>query len=301
MRALKILAVVICFSAMPLVADQAFEPIGTTGVGVPPSPDSPMWDGPRAMLHDNGSFTSHFGTGVGGADESWTQSSLGMTTWGFGAAFANGWWMADQFTIPPGETWDITNVTVFVYQSFAGTTSTINGVYLRLWDGMPGAGTVVWGDDTTNVMSSTGWTNVYRVTDTDTGANSDRAIMANVADVSVSLGEGTYWVDFSCTGTASSGPWAPPIVIMGNPTTGDGLQSVDFGVSYAAVADNGSGTAQGFPFIVEGTVQGGGGGGGGGGGTGGVSNPIPTLSTTGIVVLILALIGISAVLIRRRM
>jgi len=40
---------------------------------------------------------------------------------------------------------------------------------------------------------------------------------------------------------------------------------------------------------------------GGGGGTGGLANPIPTLSTTGVLVLVLALIGISAVLIRRRM
>ena len=40
---------------------------------------------------------------------------------------------------------------------------------------------------------------------------------------------------------------------------------------------------------------------GGGGGTGATAEPIPTLSTTGIAVLILALIGISVVLIRRRM
>jgi len=43
------------------------------------------------------------------------------------------------------------------------------------------------------------------------------------------------------------------------------------------------------------------GGTGGGGGTGGVATPVPTLSSTGIVVMMLALIAISVVLIRRRM
>lgn len=43
------------------------------------------------------------------------------------------------------------------------------------------------------------------------------------------------------------------------------------------------------------------GGTGGGGGTGGAANPVPTLSNTGLVVMMLALIAISVVLIRRRM
>ena len=122
--------------------------------------------------------------------------------------------------------------------------------------------------------------------------------MANVTTAVVSLGEGTYWINWATDGSASSGPWAPPVSILGSTTTGDGLQSTDSGASYAPVVDVGG---QGFPFIVEGTIQGGGGGGGGGGGTGAAAEPVPTLSKTGVVVLILALIGISAVLIRRRM
>jgi len=45
----------------------------------------------------------------------------------------------------------------------------------------------------------------------------------------------------------------------------------------------------------------GGTGGGGGGGTGGLATPVPTLSNTGLLVMVLALIAISVVLIRRRM
>jgi hypothetical protein len=45
----------------------------------------------------------------------------------------------------------------------------------------------------------------------------------------------------------------------------------------------------------------GGTGGGGGGGTGGLATPVPTLSNSGLLVMVLALIAISVVLIRRRM
>lgn len=298
MKVFKILVILAFVAAMPVAADKAFEPVGTTGVSVAPNPDAPRWERPRAILHDNGSFTTNFGTGVGGADESWTQTTLGMTTWGFGHQVASGYWIADQFTVPVGETWDITTITFFAYQSYAGNVSTMTAVHLRIWDGTPGVSTLVWGDTTTNVMGPTSWTNVYRVSDTDTGVNSDRAIMASMANVNTSLGEGTYFLDWQTDGSASSGPWAIPVVIIGNTTTGDALQSAD-GATYAAVVDNGSLTGQGFPFIVEGTLQGGGG--GGGGGTGGTAEPVPALSNSGIVILVLAFIGIAAVLIRRRM
>ena len=121
---MKLFAIV-ALVAMPVWADQAFEPSTVTGVGVPPDPFAPVWSGPRAELFDNGPVLTHTGTGVGGADESWLQTTLGMGIYGFGHAQSAGYRVADQFTIPAGETWDITNVTFFAYQSFAGTTSTM--------------------------------------------------------------------------------------------------------------------------------------------------------------------------------
>ena len=295
MKVVKVLLIVVLFAALPLAADQAFEPSTATGVGVPPDPNAPTWAGPRAVLFDNGPLVTHPGGGAGGTDASALQTALGMGTYGYGHQVSAGNRIADQFTIPAGETWDITNITFFAYQSFAGTTSTITAVNAEITDATPPGGTVVFGDTSTNIMGATAWTNTYRVLDTAL-TGTDRAIMANVADVVVSLGEGTYWISWATDGTASSGPWAPAVSILGQTTTGDGLQSTDSGATYVPVADVGG---QGFPFIVEGTVQGGGG--GGGGGTGGAAEPIPTLSKSGIVVLVLALIGIAAVLIRRRM
>lgn len=299
MKILRIMAVVALVASGSAFAEQAFEPASAGGGVVPPVANAPLWDAPRAILFDNGPLLTHSGTGVGGADESWLQTAAGMGTYGFGHQVAFDNRISDQFTIPAGETWDLTQITFFAYQTGAPTTSTITAVNLQIWDAMPPGGTVVWGDTSTNIMANTAWTNIYRVLDTDTGVASNRAIMANTVAVPLTLGEGTYWLDWQSDGSLTSGPWAPPVTIMGSTTTGDALQSTDGGLTYPAVVDGGTLTGQGFPFVVEGDVQGGGG--GGGGGTGGAGEPIPTMSKTGMVVLILALIGISAVLIRRRM
>ncbi len=295
MKVIKILSILALVAAMPVAADNTFEPASATGVGVPPDSLSPVWDGPRAVLYDNGPLVTHPGGGSGGADASALQTALGMGTYGYGNQVSAGNRIADQFTIPVGETWDITSITFFGYQSFAGTTSTITAVNAQITDAMPPGGTVVFGDQSTNIMGSTAWTNTYRVLDTAL-TGTDRAIMANVTSAVVSLGEGTYWINWATDGSASSGPWAPAVTILGSTTTGDGLQSTDSGATYAPLVDVGG---QGFPFIVEGTLQGGGG--GGGGGTGGAAEPVPALSKSGIVILVLAFIGIAAVLIRRRM
>ena len=301
MRALKALALVVLVAAVPAFADQAFEPASAGGVGYPPDPSSPMWDGPEAILFDNGPLVNAPGQGAGGADASALQTALGMNTLGAGHQYALGYSLADDFTIPAGESWDITNITFFAYQTGSTTTSPMTGVYVQIWNGPPNAGgSVIWGDLTTNRLTTTAWSNIYRVTDS-TLTTTNRPVMANVAAVTPpTLPEGTYWVQWSTDGTLASGPWAPPITINGQTTTGNALQ---FTTSWAALTDTGTLTPQGMPFIIEGTAQGtgGGGGGGGGGGTGGVSNPIPTLSKTGVVILVLAIIGISAILIRRRM
>jgi len=306
MKVCKVALLVTCLAALPMGAAASVEvaSAASSSMGTLPA-NGPVWVGPRALLFDNGPLVTHPGVGAGGADESALQSvSLGMNILGFGAQVLNGNSMADDFTIPAGEEWQIDTITSFAYQTGAGAPSTISGMFVRIYDGPPNAGgTVVWGDDVaggwvTNILSTSAWMNAYRVTETSSG-NADRAIMANVATIDTTLTEGTYWVEYIFDGSGSfSGPWGPPVTMLGQTTTGNGLRTIA-GVWEALLDTGGTDTPQGAPFIVEGTVLGGGG--GGGGGTGGLANPIPTLSKTGIVVLILALIGISAVLIRRRM
>lgn len=208
-------------------------------------------EGGEDVLFDNGPLVNLPGGGLGGADASVLQStSLTMTTIGFGHQQNLGNYMADDFVATAS--WNLDSIKFFAYQTGSSTASTITGVYLQIWDGVPGGGgTVIFGDQTTNRLLATRWSGIYRVTET-TLTDGTRGIMEVVADISgLNLPAGTYWVEWGCTGSLASGPWAPPVTIAGQTTTGNGLQNLA-GV-YGPANDGGTLTQQGLPFIVYGT------------------------------------------------
>jgi hypothetical protein len=165
--------------------------------------------------------------------------------------------MADDFDVTG--TWTVDNFEFFVYQTGSTTVSTITGVFVQVWDGAPNAGgSVIWGDLTTNRMTSTTFANIYRNSDGPGGAT-NRPVMQVIAGTpGLNLTAGNYWVQATFTGTLTSGPWMPPITINGQTTTGDAMQYTSTG--WATWLDTGTSTAQGMPFIVNGTSGGGGGG-----------------------------------------
>ncbi|OQY76194.1 MAG: hypothetical protein B6D44_00070 [Ignavibacteriales bacterium UTCHB2] len=221
-----------------------------TKVQTPVGQNIPIpYDGTLAVLYDNGPLVTNPGGGAGGADLSALQSGIGLGTYGFGAQISAGNSVADDFTIN-GSSWNIEELQFFTYQTGSSTTSTINDVRIRIWNGAPNAGgSIVFGDLTTNRLTSTTWANMYRALDTSPTA-SDRPIMKVVVQFSPALvlGPGTYWVEVSLGGTLASGPWIPPVSIVGQTTTGDGLQLTSTG--WAAAVDGSY--PQGIPFIVLG-------------------------------------------------
>jgi hypothetical protein len=204
------------------------------------------------VLHDNGPFVTHPGGGAGGADGSRLQdSSLAMTIYGFGHALSAAVRIADDFEVTDVGGWDISSISFFAYQTGSPTTSTIDHVNLRIWDGPPNdpASLVVFGDTTTNVLATSTWTNAYRELESAPG-NNQRPIMEDIVTVVTHLDPGVYWLDWQTGGTLGSGPWAPPITIVGQTVTGDALQLLS-GVWGPAL----DGTfAQGMPFIVRGLL-----------------------------------------------
>ena len=207
--------------------------------------------GGPTILHDNGPLVTHPGGGFGGADASTLQGSLGMTILGFGTAIAANISLADDFAVPAGDTWQIDTLTVYVYQTGSTTTSTITDVRVQIWDGPPNAGgVVVFGDLTTNRLASTTFSNTYRVTET-TMLNNQRPAMEVVATINTSLGEGDYWVEWRTAGTLASGPFAPPVTVLGSTGTGNGLQ-FNAG-AWVALTDVGP---QDMPFVLEGSSGG---------------------------------------------
>ncbi len=210
-------------------------------------------------IYNNGPWITATGTGPGGANLSTLQnSSLGMATLGAGhqaAAAANNR-VADEFVVPAGG-WTLNCAVLYAYQTGSTTTSTITAVNVRIWDGPPGAmgSNIVFGDTTTNRMTSTAWTNAYRVTETTT-TDTSRPIMAQTVNLGgLTLAAGTYWLDWQSDGTLGSGPWAPPITIVGQAVTGNAQQFIGTSATWGPLLDTGTGTpAQGLPFLLLGPV-----------------------------------------------
>jgi len=210
----------------------------------------------QTLLYDNGSFVNGPAQGSGGKDASIVENStLLMSLYGSGIALSSGYRCADDFVVPANEQWIISEIDVFGYQTGSTATSTFNAVNFKIWSGMPPSGTVVWGDGTTNLMTSSVWTNCYRVLETDL-LGATRPIMKNISTLTspVTLGPGHYWLDWQEGGTGTSGPWANPIAVLGQSTTGDARQYVPTTTTWQAVRDTGSTSSLGLPFLLQGTL-----------------------------------------------
>jgi len=249
MKLFSLVVVVSMLLAIPAIASETVDDGSTPVIEGATGYSGPVWDGPKAVLWDNGPFVTSIGTGFGGADES-ILDPLDNTN-GFGCQWAADIRLADDFTIPAGETWDIGVITLIGYQTGSGTTSTLTGAYIEIWDNPPEFGTLVYGDLFTNVLTTTSWTNCYRTNAAGSGTNVDRPLMANVCEFStpITLGEGDYWLCWQLDGTEASGPWNPPITINGTLITGDAYQYYQSG--WSTISDSQSGNAKGLPFILE--------------------------------------------------
>jgi hypothetical protein len=210
------------------------------------------------ILADGGSIITHPGgmTGtVAGADRSAISTNTPAAT-GFGSSMTGAFRVADDFSLAnPINT--INSMTFYTYQTGA-TAPSILTLTVQIWNGAPNAGgTVVWGDTTTNVLSSNAWMSgpsglgVYRETNTGTVSTTRRIQTATASGLNINLGAGTYWVDWAMTGSVASGPWQPPVSAAGFFPVGNALQS-NAGV-YAAAVDAGALLNYAYPFTIEGT------------------------------------------------
>jgi hypothetical protein len=211
---------------------------------------------PKAVLFDNGSnIVTHPGAGAGGANASAIEP--GLITFGYGHQFALGYRVADDFSVPASACWDLSQLKWLAYQTNAPTTGTITGIYTEYFSGgsPAGGGLPFAGDTTTNRFVSSVWSGVYRVTSTSL-TNAARAVIQVTANASfvTGLGTGTYWVGVNCSGTLSSGPWAPPTVPWDG--TDNGQQ---FTGAWAPLTGGFGGSPADFPFVLEGGPCGSGG------------------------------------------
>jgi hypothetical protein len=207
----------------------------------------------NSVLYDNGPLVTHPGAGPGGSDHSTVQNvTLGMLTLGANVSVPT-FRITDDFTVSDPGGWNVDVITFYAYQTGSPTTSTFNHVNYQIWDGPPNnpGSSVIYGDTTTNRLVSTDWTNIYRVSETT--VDTQRPIMYIAAEGGFHLPEGAYWLDWQLDGTLASGPWQPPITIIGQTTTGNAMQRTTEG--WQLWLDTGTATHQGAPFTIEGTLH----------------------------------------------
>ncbi|MBN1829481.1 MAG: hypothetical protein JW884_10110 [Deltaproteobacteria bacterium] len=206
------------------------------------------------VLYDNGPIVNGRGTGVGGADESILQTSLGMGNYGKSASADTGSRLADDFVIRDPAGAYLNAITFFAYETGSTRASTITVVNYRIWNGPPNdaASAVVFGDMTTNRLVHTTWSGIYRVTEAGSGTNSDRPVMIVRASAGVQLAQGTYWLEWQMDGDdALSGPWIPQVTLDGVTTSGNALSTGNGGTTWGNDTDSGTLGNNGFPFILH--------------------------------------------------
>jgi len=238
-------------------------------------------DNPPATIYVNGTLNTGTLTGSGvaaPAGEQWsenpnlpdlTQANINRGISG-GITSATTWFrLADDFTVPAGQTWRIDSIAFYAYQTGSSTTvSPFLAYNLQIWLGRPEdlGSIVVFGDTTTNRLRSTVFAKMYRVLNTlvaetppPPAPDLTRPIFRNTVSVGgLELPEGDFWLDWQSKLTTDAAHFAPPIAIPGRRsnsrynarqrlTTFTWQDVIDAGVP-AAAPDS----ALDFPFIIYG-------------------------------------------------
>lgn len=192
--------------------------------------------------------------GLGGAPASCIWS--GGTGYGSTASISTGFSIADDFSVPVGQSWRIDSVRVYAYQTGSTTTSTFTDGRIKIWRGRPDSvgATLVFADTLVSAIKSTRWSGVYRVSST-TLTNTQRPVMLITLNAGGTvLTAGSYWIEYWLNGSIASGPFTPAKVLPGrvNPPNQNGMQKTFATNTWAATVDPAP-TTIGFNLMVMGS------------------------------------------------
>ena len=133
--------------------------------------------------------------------------------------------LADDFTVPTGQTWRLTGMQLFAYQPGA-LSAPVSGATLRIWNGVPGeaGSSVVFGDTSTNRLNNVAAMDAYRVFTTTVGPaimspDTSRRLYAVTLNTNLTLGPGTYWLDWQLSNSSGNPPlFVVPVTLSGTRT-----------------------------------------------------------------------------------
>jgi subtilisin-like proprotein convertase family protein len=189
-----------------------------------------------------------------------SNSTLGVSHVSFGTTNNT---LADDFTVPAGQTWNITTLRIYsLDQVTTTTTSPYNNIRVRIYNGVPGAGgTVVYGDMTTNRFAATAYTAKRAIFNSQVPTpgtpTPNLPVFSIDATINTSLTAGTYWIEWQVVNTVNcfsltsqtpgvralaganarqsiAGAWAP-LIDGGSPATAPDVNiELPFSLNYTA-------------------------------------------------------------------
>ena len=195
--------------------------------------------GLSAQTYSNGGLSSGATSNSGvlaptGYTWSEVQNQTGVTTVSntlagsggiYNTANTSNFLLADDFVVPSGETWDVTSIEVFGYQTgYAGTTVPIDQLRVQIYNGDPSlpASTVVFGDLTTNRLNTTLSSDalMYRIFNSSVPSpgsppGTTRKIWKFNGTAVVTLQPGTYWLVYQVHATNDGALFFPAVTIPG--------------------------------------------------------------------------------------
>lgn len=129
---------------------------------------------------------------------------------------------ADDFTVPPGQTWNVSKVSVYVFVG-PGTANPFDELRIQLWKGNPSVAgsTVIAGDLTTNVLSSAIDSMTYAIQNSAVPApgvtpTTTRPIWKLSANITATLQTGNYWVVWQAHASSGAYGFSPTVKVKGS-------------------------------------------------------------------------------------
>lgn len=182
-------------------------------------------------------------------------TTVANTTLGVGGAATSNLRLADDFVVPAGQNWTISAIETFAYKTgSAATPSPFVSATLQIWNGRPGdvGSTVLCGDTTTNVLTSTTDTLIFRTANSVVPApgavpGTTRRIWRNRFSVPAGCSgamffvPGTYWLDYNTTDSAGTAHFYPPVTVVGSRLVPGAPNSRQFNVTaWVDISDAGT-------------------------------------------------------------
>ena len=129
--------------------------------------------------------------------------------------------VAEDFTVPSGQTWNITKVTFYAYQTgYLDISSPFTDVRVQIRNAIPSnvESTVVFGDLDKNRLLTSADAMMYRIPNTTTPTPGtppelNRKIFKIEATVNVALTAGTYWIEWNLF-AGVNGNFSPPSTVV---------------------------------------------------------------------------------------